>query len=214
MICRERKIIFIHIPKTGGTSIEDVIWGTDRKNRTPDQLWMGMVRPGRNKYQAGGLQHLLAEQVRREVGNELFESCFKFAMVRNPWDRAVSQFVYMKQRSDLRRLIGLNRFSSFKTYLSRLHRFDHVQWMPQWRFLLDDNGDMLVDFVGRFEDFETDVRKALAQLNITCGTLPHEMRGKRDHYSRYYDDESRKLVAIMYAQDIELFGYSFESAGR
>ena len=111
MICRDRKIIFIHIPKTGGTSIEDVIWGPDRKRRTAEQLWMGIVAPGRNKYQTGGLQHLLATQVRKEVGVDLFNRCFKFAMVRNPWDKAVSQFVYMKTRRDLRRHIGINRFS-------------------------------------------------------------------------------------------------------
>ena len=214
MICRQRKIIFIHIPKTGGTSIEDIIWGTNRKQRSPEQLWMGIVGPGRNKYQTGGLQHLLAAQVRREVGADLFGACFKFAVVRNPWDKAVSQYVYMKQRRDLRRRIGINRFSSFKTYLSRLHRFDHVQWMPQWRFLLDENGEMLMDFIGRFEDFEADVRNALAQVNIPCNTLPHEKKGKRDHYARYYDQESREMVAHIYAKDIELFGYSFESVDR
>ena len=210
MISRERQCIFIHIPKTGGTSIEDIIWGPERENRTPDQLWKNLVRPGFNRYQSGGMQHLLATQVRAEVGDDLFNRCFRFAFVRNPWDRAVSQYVYMKQRRDLRRLIGMNRFSSFKTYLNRLKRGTHVQWMEQWRFILDDNGDMLVDFLGRYENFKTDVRKVLDRLAISCDTLPHEKQGRRGPYPQYYDDESRELVADMYARDIQLLGYRFE----
>jgi len=67
-----------------------------------------------------------------------------------------------------------------------------------------------MDVVGRFESFETDVRQVLVKLNIPCDTLPHEKKGKRDHYARYYDQESREMVAHIYAKDIELFGYSFE----
>ena len=210
MISYEKRCIFIHIPKTGGTSIEDIIWGPDRESRTAEQLWKTLVRPGFNKYQSGGLQHLLASQVRQEVGTDSFDACFKFSFVRNTWDRAVSQYVYMKQRRDLRRLIGMGRFTSFKGYLSRLHRATHVQWMEQWRFILDDNGEQLVDVVGRFEHFERDVRLILGRLEISCDTLPHEKQGRRGPYADYYDDESRELLADMYARDIELFRYTFD----
>lgn len=127
MICRERNIIFVHIPKTGGSSIEDIIWGPDRRSRTEEQLWNARTHPGFNRYQSGSPQHLLATHIREEVGYDLFNRCFRFSFIRNPWDRTVSQYVYMKKRPDLRKRIGMGRFASFKEYLSRLKRFDHVQ---------------------------------------------------------------------------------------
>ena len=87
MISHDRRCIFIHIPKTGGTSIEDAIWP---KPRREEDLWMGFVAPGRNKYQPGGLQHLLARQVRLEVGADVFARYFKFAIIRNErWNLAI-----------------------------------------------------------------------------------------------------------------------------
>lgn len=59
MICFEKKCIFVHIPKTGEISIEDGFSVPDWSERTADQLSMGAVRPGFNKYQLGGLQHLI-----------------------------------------------------------------------------------------------------------------------------------------------------------
>ena len=83
VISHDKKCIFIHIPKCGGTSVEDVIWPKG-KGRTEEDLWMGFVNRFENKYQTGGLQHLLAWQVREEVGSDVFSDYYKFSFVRNP----------------------------------------------------------------------------------------------------------------------------------
>ena len=147
MISHEKKCIFIHIPKCGGTSIEDVIWPKDR-GRTDEDLWMGFVTRFENKYQTGGLQHLLAWQVREEVGCDVFSAYYKFAFVRNPWDRIVSQYAYMQQRSDLMDYLGMTSETEFKACLELIRLKEHVQWMPQVRFLLDHDGSPLVDRIG------------------------------------------------------------------
>jgi hypothetical protein len=81
MISDTLNCIFVHIPKSGGTSIEDVLWPGARAE---SDLWMGSIDAYHNKYQTGGLQHLLARQIRQEVGVEKFSRCFRFSFVRNP----------------------------------------------------------------------------------------------------------------------------------
>lgn len=213
MISHDKRCIFVHIPKTGGTSVEDAIWGPDRSARTAADLWYGHIAPDRNKYQADGLQHLLATQIRQEVGSEVFDSYFKFSFVRNPWDRCVSEYAYMRERPDLRDLIGMRADCSFPDFLRLIQQVEHVHWYEQCQFVMDEDGRLLVDFLGRFESFEADLRGVLCRLGVEASTIPHEMKGGRGPYQDYYDAASRDVVARLYRRDIESFGYSFADHG-
>jgi hypothetical protein len=206
MISHELRCIFVHIPKTGGTSMEDVIWP---RPRTEEDLWMGFVSARGNKYQTGGLQHLLARQIRQEVGHEIFRDYFKFAVVRNPWDRAVSQFCYTRLRTDLHALIGMTAETSFSDYLALIERREHVQWLPQFDFLHDADGSILVDFVGRFERLEQDAGSIFSRLCLEAKTLPHTNASDRRPYREYFDASSKRRIERLYGQDIEAFGYEF-----
>lgn len=213
MISNDKQCIFVHIPKTGGTSVEDAIWGPDWSARTTEDLWMGNIRPGFNKYQSGGLQHLLATQIKQEVGHQKFTSYFKFAFVRNPWDKVVSQFFYLKQRPMLRKYMGLGRWSSFGKYVNILqeHNGRHVQSFPQTLFLVDESGQLMVDYVGRFESLQTDFDYVAERLQLKTWALPHSMKSSgRKRYSSYYNRQTRKIVEQVYASDLEMFGYEFE----
>ena len=136
MIFHEYKAIFIHIPKAGGSSIENFLW-PNIQSRGIDSLWMGFVKPHYNKYQTGGLQHLLAKQVQAEVGDTVFSSYYKFSISRNPWDKAVSQFCFMQRRKDLRDFVGMDERDTFEKYLELIQKKEHVQWKNQLDFILD-----------------------------------------------------------------------------
>ena len=206
-ISATHRCVFVHIPKTGGSSIEAVIWPGPR---TEADLWMGFVSPMRNKYQTGGLQHLCAHQIRTEVGDDRFNAYFKFAVVRNPWDKAVSQYAFMRERLDLRSFIGMADGASFADYLKLIARVEHVQSMRQLDFLLGSDGRMLVDFIARFETLAVDLTRVFARLGIDCPRLPVTNRSKREvDYRLYYDDASRAAVARMYEADIAYSGYEF-----
>jgi hypothetical protein len=211
VISHRHRCIFVHIPRTGGTTIEDLIWPGPRSSRTTAELWMGFVDEYHNKYQTGGLQHLSAAHIRSEVGAEVFSSYYKFTLVRNPWDKAVSQFAYMDTREDLRRFLGMNKGDCFKKYLALIAKKKHVQWEPQVNFVRDPSGSVLVDSIGRYETFAASVSHALSAIALRVDEIPRENRTDRAAYQTYYDDESREMTAALYADDIEAFGYSYAS---
>lgn len=167
---------------------------------------MGFVSEYHNKYQTGGMQHLLARHIRTEVGEAVFDAYFKFAFVRNPWDKAVSQYAYMKKRPDLRTFLGMEEDDSFKRYLELTKLRKHVQWEAQWMFLFDDDGKQLVDYIGRFEHLAEDAAKVFDILGIQA-EVPHLNVSGRSAMETYYDSESAAMVAEMYRADIDLFGY-------
>jgi len=205
MISYKYKFIFIHIPKTGGNSIEDSLFS--QKSKTKKNLW---GRNNSNKYHGGALQHLMALHILKEVGEDIFSNYFKFSFVRNPWDKLVSQFKYNEKRFDLRKILEIDKDVKFHEYLIKLNNArNHVQWDHQYKFLYDDNGIPLVDFVGRFERLQDDFDIICEKIGIPSQQLPHKNKTKHRHYTEYYDDETREIVAQKYAKDIEYFGYKF-----
>ena len=209
MISASLECIFVHIPKCAGTSIESLLWPGERG---PDQLWGGFIDPFHNRFQTGGLQHLHAEQIRTVVGTVTFNSFFKFAVVRNPFDRAVSQFVYLERRPDLRTYLGLSEGASFDEYLELVNGVIHVQWEPQHAFLTDrKTGELLVDQVIRFERLVPEMSQVLEVLGVKCKSFPHLNAGVRGHYREWYTKRRRKAVEDFYAKDLEFLNYEFRN---
>jgi hypothetical protein len=209
MISHRHKCIFVHIPKTGGSSVERVIWPGPR---TEADLWGGTSAGGqmRNRYQSGGLQHLLAHQIRHAIGPAIFNAYFKFTIVRNPWDKVISQYHYMRGRPDLKTFIGLRDDAPLEAYLQRIAETPHVQWLPQTAFLQDESGRDLPDFIARFETLNADMQTIFARLGLPCRQLPHANASARapDHRP-YFNAATRLQVARFYATDIERFKYRF-----
>ncbi|WP_298557319.1 sulfotransferase family 2 domain-containing protein [uncultured Aliiroseovarius sp.] len=211
MICRKRKLIFIHIPKAGGTSVEDYFWP---KPRSESDLWAGYVQPGVNKHQTGGLQHLTAQLVRKEVGRWTFRRCYRFAIVRDPVDRMISQFNYLNRRPDLLELLGLGQDRDFQRYLDATRQVQHVQWMPQRDFLVDDRGALLVNMI-RLEAINQDIQQVAAALRIEPITLPHSNKSIEgvvpDDWTTIRRSELSKgelqTICNLYQQDFDLLGY-------
>ncbi len=206
MISDQYRCIFVHIPKSGGTSIEDVIWPLPR---CESDLWMGFIDAYHNKYQTGGLQHLTAAQIRTEVGEMRFAAYWRFSIVRNPFDRLVSQYASMPKRPDLCEFIGFAPDGDFSAYLDAIARKPHVQWMSQVAFLTGDDGALLVDTLYRYETFAQGAVAIFARLGLAARHIPHANRGDRGPYQDYYGAAERRFVAEMFAADLARFGYRF-----
>lgn len=225
MISHRYRCIFVHVPKAAGQSIERFfleLHGLSWANRAPLLL-------RRNDDPARGperLAHLFAPEYVAcgHIGEVEFDRYFKFAFVRNPWDRLVSEYLYQ----------GGRRIGSFRQFVleaaqpldPHLDAFRHLA--PQVRYLYDRTGRLRVDFVGRFERLQDDFARVCDRLGIPDPSLPHvnaappergrrwamprliaRSAARRDRYVRYYDRRLRDLVAERYAEDIEAFGYAF-----
>jgi len=188
MINDKHKFIFVHIIKTGGTSIERCF----RAKKV----------------------HAFSKIYKKQIGSQKWDNYFKFTFVRNPWDKMVSQYFYIQKKQEGRYKLTFREFIlAFKScseseYINKKGvaiKFNPIQ-LP---WILDDDGNCLVDFIGRFENFQDDFNIVCDKIGITRQQLPHKNKSEHKHYTEYYDDETKQIVAEKYAKDIEYFGYKF-----
>ena len=136
-----------------------------------------------------------------------FDNYFKFAFVRNPWERLVSEYEFILTRPGHGRYKRVKNMPDFRAFIEmQITRHDAYQS----NMLCDRNGDLLMDFVGKMENLESDWKTACEQGGIPYQALPHRNITQREPYQRYYDKRSVQLVAKHWAKEIELFKYSFD----
>ena len=207
MISDKYSCIFIHIPKTAGQSIEHFflnLHGLSWADRAPLLL---RYNPDR-ELGPERLAHLFASEY---VGcghmeEKQFDGYFKFAFVRNPWARLVSEYNYRKYYN----LMSFDDFvlNGFPVNNLYTDRYRHI--VPQYDFLYDNSGRILVDYVGRFEALQADFDYICSQIGIAGSKLPYvNSSTKGNGYIEYYNDSTIDLVAGIYKKDIENLGYSF-----
>lgn len=155
-------------------------------------------------------QHLPASIVRRLVGVTVWNECFSFAVVRNPWELVVSSYHYQ------RKLAGEGGGGDSETaeVIARCPTFSHYAMLyPAIRsdmstLIADDRGDLLVDRVLRFERLDEEFRSLCAQRGIRA-TLVHENGSDHGWYREYYTPSTQARIERHFARDIERFQYLF-----
>ena len=203
MISHKHKFIFVHINKTGGTSLELIL-------RKLSALYVGKWD---NKLYAKNWdgKHNLIEKYRKLAKKEIgFKNYFKFTIVRNPWDRLLSNYFYRKYI----KYDGFIQDMSFKEWVVNSKTGDYsfensLSKHEQFDWITDNHKEVLVDFIGRFENLQEDFDIICDKIGIPRQELPHKNKSKHKHYTEYYNDETRSIVAEKYAKDIEYFGYKF-----
>lgn len=177
----ENKTLFVHVPKTGGCSMEQ-----DNQLGTVITTHYGM-------------DHYVKFAAFTDINLKNF---FKFGFVREPYERVASAILNhpMKGMPDAR-----EKFNDF--ILKHEHMLDRwVATKPMHTFLCIGD-EIVVDFVGRFENIEEDWKKACEGMGRNLD-LPHINKGGHDSYEGLYNDEARALVREIYEKDFELFDYT------
>jgi sulfotransferase famil protein len=227
ILSHEHKFIFLRTKKTAGTSIElalsdlcgpdDVITPLTREDearragRRGAQNWRlhswwkspRLLKSAWFKFSAkdyGFYNHMKAEEMRAHIDPAVWRSYFKFAFERNPWDRQVSLY-YHRYREE-------NERPDFATFIHK-DKKAHINNFGVYSI----DGDLAVDFLGRFETLDQDLRFALDQVGLsTAEALPDaktRFRPGSVPYRDHYDEETRNIVADWYAPEIKLLGYEF-----
>ena len=209
--------LFVHIAKTGGTSVRDSLWYYKWSDpyRIPQFLCSRISSLTGHKLGAKFPRHAKLIAAREMLPREVFDSLFKFAFVRNPWDLQVSSWHHLRrERPQL--MAGMDRFEAFlrwKLDPARPPQY-HADMSTelQSEYLVDLNGAMIVDFVGRYETLEDDFREACRRIGIRCPSLQHSRKAedRQQDYRPYYTDITAGWVAEHYQRDIACLGYRFD----
>jgi hypothetical protein len=201
MISLQKRFLFVHIPKTAGNSIQSVL-----RDYSEDQLVAlrreqdGIERFGLRNPKYKLKKHSTLSEYHDALGDQQFGELYRFACVRNPWDRMVSYYF-----TPTRNLGTWNR-KEFRGMISK------AVSVPDYLRLDDGEQDPFanLDYIMRFENLADDFRAVCTAISISPPTLPQHNRSSREHYSKYYDDELREFVRKRFAAEIERFGYTFE----
>ena len=230
IISHSHKFIFIKSEKTAGTSIETVLSehcsGDDivvpindfRHNRDENGEFKHRAMNADEEFLEIG-QHVDAETIRRKVSPDVWNDYFKFSIARNPWDRTISYFFWMrrqdpaiKPRKRFYHYLGVP-FNELAQPKKALHGFlASDEFVNNDRFYVMDD-QLCVDFVIRYENLSEDLTKVRKRIGLPPIDLPHLKTGfreKRHHYSEYFDEQSKAIVAEKHKNDIKFFGYEFE----
>ena len=199
-LLNQPRCVFAHIPKTGGNSIRNVVFKRDYEGP-----WFGDQLP------------------------DDWHALFKFAFVRNPFDRVVSAWKMFCEgtEDDAWHLpeggplqlsltevlqLGLNDQAAFghprynQTKPDALIRLkNHI--IPQTHAY---HGLQHIDFIGRFENLQADFAKVAKEVGITDPELPRTNWTRHSHYRDYFDDQSRTLAEELYHEDLDRFDYKFK----
>ena len=206
LISDKKKFIFVHIEKTAGTSITSALKPYSIK-RPSSKLYsvLRIMELPKDYRRYRFPKHCGLCEAQKMMPAELYNKYFKFAFVRNPWDRLVSEYnaaIAKNRRHRHRRIKAMRDFSNYVSYEIKRNK------LAQLPKLVDQHGNMGLDFAGRFETLHED-------FNHICNTLGIDIVLQKlnafDHpdYREYYTDGTRERVRRHWAQDIEAFNYKF-----
>jgi hypothetical protein len=193
-----RRAIFVHIPKTGGISVSTALFGN----------------------LAGG--HTRITEYRNIFSEKEFSQYYKFTFVRNPWDRLYSAYCFLKaggiNEDDsawaVSHLSGIDTFEDFVMhFLNEEVIYTEVHLVPQYKFICYEDGQSPVDFIGRFENLESDFNVVAAKIapGAKLAHMNSSAKNKTASADMLFTQAMQEKVAILYARDIELFGYQFNN---
>lgn len=155
---------------------------------------------------SGFYPHMRASQVRAMIGDDIWNSYFKFTTERNPWDRQISLFFYRHKRKKGSTNLTFEAFLTSPWYTAL-----HSVRVRNWETYSIGNS-IAVDRVLRFENIEKEFAELRSTLGLKNSELPHKNAGpkrNRHDYRSYYNADTKAVIERWYRHEIEAFDYTF-----
>ena len=216
IISNKNKYIYFHNPKCAGTTIGKIL---ARQCSSNDILVGGYNSRARDSVEFDKnskfyfKKHIGVEEL--DLMNYTdFSDYFKFGLTRNPYSWAVSwySFWFKWKGGKSRRRPSKRHWWKIKNMnFAEFVRYEEFANTPTTTdmFFCHKTGNKLVDFIGKVENLQQDFNIICDNIGIPHQTLPHQNKSKHKHYTEYYDEETKQIVAEKYKKDIEYFGYEF-----
>lgn len=205
-VSHELKCLFVHIPKTAGTSIEAALGMHGDQKEIGLRTVAGTTEDSERLF-GGTLQHLTLREIQGRLPAEVLKPYYKFTVVRNPWDRLVSEYAWISKGDG--RVWARGPIGAFEEFV-RSRDYERVRrhGLPQVEFIVGVDGHIGLDDVFRFEDLPGAWEEIRGRLGLRP-PLEHRMRSERGAYRDFYTPETREIVAQVYRRDIEAFEVAF-----
>lgn len=190
MIDLQKKVIYTHPQKSGGTSIESVFTNS-MLTRKHDSLY----------------RHI---EILNERGLDHTEY-YKFSSIRNPWDAVVSHYFYDKKyiKTSGIKIRGKKRYEKIRTYDFQAYVRERIFYGGDVKYFMFNGDEFDLDRVVRFENLRDDFDRVCDDIGVDRVELPHINKTSHKHYTEYYNDEMMEIVAETFKQSIDMFGYKF-----
>ncbi|MEO9898776.1 MAG: sulfotransferase family 2 domain-containing protein [Paracoccaceae bacterium] len=214
ILSRGRKYLFIHQPKTGGTSMalaleqramkDDIMLGDTPKALKRRRRLQDMKTRGRL------WKHSTLQDIDGLITTNELNDLFVFSLVRNPWDRMVSYYHWLCEQSFAHSAVALARSLEFEPFVLHPQTRAALKASPARHYLTDVTGQERADLYIRIEHLTDDAQKLWDHLGFELD-IPHANTSvRRRDFRSYYNPETQVAVAEAAAEDNSRFGYSFD----
>lgn len=203
MISIKKKFLFIHVPKTGGNSLQNILREYSEDQivcRAPHQD--GIERFGLRNDRYNIEKHSTLTHYKNVLSAEVYDSLFKFAVIRNPWERIISHY-----------------FSPHRgvTVWDRAAFIALVESTPPMRHYICDSTRLDaprqltadIQYLMKFEDLKNEFQRVCEMIGIPFRPLPIRNQSNRGHYTQYYDEALVDLVRVRFSEEIHFMDYQF-----
>ena len=210
LVSHKNEFIYIKAAKVAGTSVQAALakecGPADVITPIPEQAFLQWYKPNPK----GFLTHERPAEIKRKIGQSIWESYKKVVVIRNPWDTAVSKYRHV--------CFGASKVEESRRFIKEYPTIE--RWLLSGKqefnndvFCFWPDGKFVADLHIKFENLRRDYERVCRVLQVKTHRLPRlkmMKKAPKEHYSMYFSERAAQIVEEKCQQQVRSFGYKFE----